>query len=444
MLRRPLVKDPVLIPCDIMSTQNSLFDWLAGLEFFGVKLGLSQTRMLFDELGSPDRQLKFIHLAGSNGKGSTGAMIEAGLRGAGYTTGFYSSPHLVTVNERFRLNGEVADDESVLTALAKVRAAGERMLAKGHKITYFEATTATAAVIFADRKVDFVVWETGMGGRLDATNLVTPLASLITSISLEHKEYLGDTLEKIAFEKAGIVKPGVPVFCGCNVPPEAMEVIRAKARECHSEVTQAAMPEDASIRFEDDQPFQTFCGGRLALRLPGRFQRANAALAMLVLENLSGRFHFDLNKSVKALKYTVWPARFQVFPHENLLFDGAHNPECAQELAAALREVYPGEKFDFIYGSFADKETDLFLKQLIPLAASFRFVKVESARKSRTPEELCQLLNGLAPEIPGSGTTLEAAMSQTMPHRQVLCGSLHLCGEALALREKVAYRSSRY
>jgi len=427
-----------------MKTQSDLFDWLSGLEFFGIKLGLNQTRMLFDELGAPDRRLKFIHLAGSNGKGSTGAMIEAGLRGAGFTTGFYSSPHLVTVNERFRLNGEVADDETVLAALAKVKAAGERLLAKGHKITYFEATTAAAAVIFADRKVDFVVWETGMGGRLDSTNLVTPLASVITSISLEHKEYLGDTLAKIASEKAGIIKPGVPVFCGCTVPQEAMAVIRAKAEECGSPLVQAVMPEDAAIRFEDDQPFQTFCGGRLSLRLPGRFQRANAALALLVLENLSGRIGFDLERSVKALKYTVWPARFQVFPHENLLFDGAHNPECAQVLAEALREVYPGEKFDFIYGSFADKETDLFLKQLIPLAASFRFVKVESARKSRDPEELCALLKTLAPELPCSGTTLEAALNQTMPNRQVLCGSLHLCGEALAIRGKSSYRSSRY
>ena len=421
-----------------------LFDWLAGLEFFGVKLGLHQTRMLFDELGAPDKSLKFIHLAGSNGKGSTGAMIEAGLRGAGYTTGFYSSPHLVTVNERFRLNGEVADDATVLAALEKVHAAAQRMLAKGFKVTYFEATTATAAVIFAEAKVDFTVWETGMGGRLDATNIVTPLVSVITSISLEHKEYLGDTLAKIAGEKAGIIKPGVPVFAGCTVPPEAMEVIRAKAAENGAELRQAEMPEDVTIRFEDDQPYQTFCGGRLALALPGRFQRANAALAMLVLENLSGRFGFDLDKSVLALKNARWPARFQVFPHENLLFDGAHNPECAQVLADALREVYPGEKYDFIYGSFADKDTDLFLRQLIPLAASFRFVKVESARKSRSPEELCSMLHALSPDTPCSGTTLEAALGRKTPHRQVLCGSLHLCGEALAVREAKQYRSSRY
>ena len=427
-----------------MSTNPDWFDWLANLEFFGVKLGLAQTRMLFDELGSPDRNLRFIHLAGSNGKGSTGAMIEAGLRGAGYTTGFYSSPHLVTVNERFRLNGVPAGNEIVLNALEKVHDAGMRLLQKGFKITYFEATTAAAAVIFAEAKVDFVIWETGMGGRLDATNIVTPLASVITSISLEHKEYLGDTLEKIAGEKAGIIKTGIPVFTGCTIPDNAMNVIRAKADEAHAILTQAVMLEDVRIQFEDDQPFQTFDQGKIALRLPGRFQRANAALALLVLKHLSDRFHFNPDHAVQALKNTQWPARFQVFPHENLLFDGAHNPECAQVLAESLREVYPGEKFDFIYGSFSDKDTERFLRQLIPLAASFCFVRVDSARKSRSPEELCRILHQLSPSVPASSATLKEALERKTRNRQVLCGSLHLCGEALALREQRNYRSSRY
>lgn len=423
---------------------NDPFDWLAHLEFFGVKLGLQQTRLLFDELGAPDRQLKFIHLAGSNGKGSTGAMIEAGLRGAGFRTGFYSSPHLVDVCERFRLNGEPADHQTAARALAKVRTAAERLLTQGYKVTYFEATTAAAALIFAEANVDFVIWETGMGGRLDSTNIVTPLVSVITSISLEHKEYLGDTLAKIAGEKAGIIKPGVPVFAGCTVPEEAMLVIRAKAAECHAELKRPEMPEDVRIEFEDDRPYQIFCHGKIALSLPGRFQRANAVLALAVLQNLAERFHFDLNRAVQALKTAVWPARFQVFPHENLLFDGAHNPECAGVLADALREIYPGEKFDFIYGSFADKDTELFLRQIAPLAASFHFVKVNSARRSSPPEDLIRLLHSFAPEIPADAAELEYALTHRSNRRTVLCGSLHLCGEALALRGQREYRSSRY
>ena len=144
------------------------------------------------------------------------------------------------------------------------------------------------------------------------------------------------------------------------------------------------------------------------------------------------------------MKTAVWPARFQVFPHENLLFDGAHNPECAGVLADALREIYPGEKFDFIYGSFADKDTELFLRQIAPLAASFHFVKVNSARRSSPPEDLIRLLHSFAPEIPADTAELEYALTHRSNRRTVLCGSLHLCGEALALRGQREYRSSRY
>lgn len=420
--------------------QQDIFDWLAHLEFFGVKLGLQQTRRLFDELGSPEQKLKFIHIAGSNGKGSTGAMIEAGLRGAGYRTGFYSSPHLVDVCERWRVNGEVVSHETAASALEKVYTAAERMLKDGMKVTYFEATTAAAALIFAEADTDFVVWETGMGGRLDATNIITPLVSVITSISLEHKEYLGDTLAKIAFEKAGIIKPFVPVFTGCTIPDEAMDVIRKKAEDSDSWLHTAHRCDDVRIQFEDDVPYQTFDQGRITLSLPGQFQRANAALAVMVLDYLAEQTPFDPEKALEGLKTARWPARFQVFPHENMLFDGAHNPECAGVLADALREVYPDEKFDFIYGSFADKDTELFLQQIAPLAASFTFVPVESQRKSRSPEELCGMIKGM----PCRCSTLAEAIKEQMPHRKVLCGSLHLCGEALAIREKQDYRSSRY
>lgn len=424
--------------------QTDVFDWLSGLEFFGVKLGLHQTRALFEELGSPEKELKFIHIAGSNGKGSTGAFLEAGLLNAGFKTGFYSSPHLVEVNERFRINGKVPDSVTVGRVLEKVRAAAERLLRKDFRVTYFEATTAAAALLFAEAGADFVVWETGMGGRLDATNIVTPLASVITSLSLEHKEYLGDTPAKIAFEKAGIIKSGVPVFLGCTIPDEAMQVFIARSKELGAPLEQAVMPDDVRIVFEDDRPYQFLWNGTVRLPLPGRFQRANAALARLVLLNLASRFGFDSQKALDGFRKAQWPARFQVFPHERLLFDGAHNPECAGVLADALREVYPGEKFDFVYGSFADKDTREFLRALIPLAASFLFVGVESARKSRSPEELCTLLHELAPEIPCSATRLKDALSQPVPNRKVLCGSLHLCGEALALREQTGYRPSSF
>ena len=420
------------------------FQWLANLEFFGVKLGLIQTRLLFDEVGSPDRKLKFIHLAGSNGKGSTGAMLEAALRGAGYKTGFYSSPHLVNVNERFRINGVPADNTIVAKALEEVRDAAERMYFEGYRITYFEATTAAAAWIFAEENVDFVIWETGMGGRLDSTNIVIPLASVITSISLEHKEYLGNTLAEIAGEKAGIIKRGIPVFAGATIPQEAMNVIRERAEELDSPLTQAKLPADSKVIFENDIPYQTFNNETVTLSLPGPFQRGNAMLALNVLQSLAQEFGFSMEKALDALKQTRWDARFQVFPGENLIFDGAHNPDCAGVLAEALQEIYPGEKFDFIYGSFADKDTVQFLQKLIPLAASFRFVPVESQRKSRDPQELCELLQRNEPALPVLKMSLEEALQKPAEHKKVLCGSLHLCGEALALRQKLDYHSSQY
>lgn len=426
-----------------MKEQTDGFEFLAGLEFFGVKLGLHQTRMLFDEVGSPDRNLRFIHLAGSNGKGSTGSMLECGLRHAGYKTGFYSSPHLVDVCERWRINGEVVAPEVALRALGKVRSAAGRMKERGYSITYFEATTAVAALIFAEAKVDFVVWETGMGGRLDATNIVDSLCSVITSISLEHKEYLGDTLEKIAFEKAGIIKEGKNVFVSGVVGKEALDVIRERAEILHSPLKVTQLPTDVQITFKDDLVYQTFCEGSITLGLPGRFQRNNAVLAVTVLEYLAGEFKFDLDKALDGLKNARWPGRFQIFPHENMLFDGAHNPECAMVLCDALSEVYPGEKFDFVYGSFADKDYGDFLEKLLPLAASFLFVPVESARKCVEAEELCGKLHELS-SVPCAGMSLEEALEKKTSHRKVLCGSLHLCGEALALRQKATYKSSRF
>ena len=424
--------------------ESDAFDFLANLEFFGVKLGLSQTRMLFDEVGAPDKELRFIHIAGSNGKGSSGAMLECALRHAGFRTGFYSSPHLVDVCERWRVNGEVVASSVAARALEKVRNAALVMEKKGHKITYFEATTAVAALIFAEAKVDFVIWETGMGGRLDSTNIVTPEAALLTSISLEHQAYLGDTVEKIAMEKAGIIKENVPVFASGVIPANALAVIRERAEALHAPLTVSELPQDVSISFRDDRVYQTFFDGKVTLSLPGRFQRNNASLVLKVLEYLSVKHSFDLALALKALEEAQWPGRFQIFPHENMLFDGAHNPECAGVLTEALQEVYKGEKFDFIYGSFSDKDYLQFLEQLVPLAGSFRFVPVESARQCVPPEELCEKLHSLAPEIPCKAMALEEALQKSSDRRKVLCGSLHLCGEALALRQKVLYRSSRF
>ena len=204
--------------------------YLDSLMMFGIKLGLDQVTELLDSVGSPQLNLRFIHLAGSNGKGSCGAMLNAGLRGAGLKVGFYCSPHLLSVRERFRVDGQAISEDDFARMVTRFRPAIERMKDDNRCPTYFELTTAMAALYFAEQKVEFVIWETGMGGRLDATNVVDPVCSVITSISKEHCEYLGETIEEIAVEKAGIIKAGRPVFIG-DLPTEADEIIVEHAEQ---------------------------------------------------------------------------------------------------------------------------------------------------------------------------------------------------------------------
>jgi len=427
------------------SVQQGL-DFLASLEFFGIKLGLDQTRELFHRIGDPHKKLKFVHVAGSNGKGSVCALMEAALRKAGFKTGFYSSPHLVRVGERFKINGVDAADGQVAACVAKIRPAIDAMAKEGSKVTYFEATTAIAAMLFAEADVDVVLWEVGMGGRLDSTNIVTPLASVITGISMEHADRLGGTLAKIGFEKAGIIKEGVPVFCAETTPDEAKDVIRARAEELHapffsSSAIDPTIGPEVGLAPDGSAALQEFSladGTGLVTPLTGPHQRRNAALAHAVLKYLAPVLHFDLEKALKGFANVRWDARFQLFPERRLVLDGAHNPEGVEALAAALREVFPGKKFHFLFGAFSDKDTATGLAELAPLALSFRFIHMDTMRASTTVPELQAQLNAVLPGIASDGAPLKDALGQTYPDGEwrVLCGSLHLCGEALAILQK--------
>ena len=413
-------------------------DYLASLEFFGIKLGLHQTEELFCRLGSPQKHLKFIHVAGSNGKGSVCAMLENALRSCGLKTGFYSSPHLIHVNERFRINNTPVDTDTLSVALRKLRTAGDAMAKDGMKITYFEATTALAALLFAEAGCDIVLWETGMGGRLDATNIITPLASVITGISLEHTQYLGDTLEKIAGEKAGIIKNNVPCFAASKIPAAAKEVIRRKAAECNSELifSDEVVPWSCTFTREELRILQTFrvAGGEtLTIALTGTHQRENASLALTVLKRLQKTLGISLATAIDSFKNVQWPGRFQFIPGKSLIVDSAHNPEGIGVLADTLREIFPGKKFHFLFGAFADKDTQSSLQILAPLAQSFTFLEMETMRACREAHALGTELEHAATEkIPWSCTTLEEAL-RNPADLTILCGSLHLCGDALAI-----------
>ena len=423
-----------------MSHSNKAGDLLSGLEFFSIKLGLEQSRRLFALAGNPDSKLKFIHVAGSNGKGSVCTLLDSALRKAGFKTGFYSSPHLVDVRERFRVNGRIPSPSAYGRLLEEAGECLEALRKEGGTPTYFEATTLMAALLFAKEKTDFVIWETGLGGRLDATNIIAPLCSVISSISMEHADRLGGTLGQIAFEKAGIIKPGRPVFCA-KLQPEAQEVVKRRAEELGSELL---MPSSgigaAQASFgADGSPRQSFSidGRRIELSLPGPCQRRNAALCLKVLEWLSPRFGFKLDDALAGFATAKWPARLQFIPERNCVIDGAHNPEAAQELVSTIKELLPGERLQIIAGSFSDKDSAAVLRPLTEIASEFIFVHLDTGRPSRTPEEMSQLLCELGYGcIPHRGAANVAeALSLELGHgaiRRLVCGSLHLCGDALA------------
>lgn len=416
-------------------------EWLNSIGMIGIRMGLTRTKELFRRAGDPGRKLFFIHVAGSNGKGSVCAYLEAAFRSAGIRTGFYSSPHLISPRERFRIDGEPVSAEMMDEAAARLFPAAEAMKAEGMPPTYFEVATVLAAMIFEKMQCGVVLWETGMGGRLDATNVPETRASVITGISLEHCQILGNTLAEIAFEKAGIIKPGKPVFCAASTPKEALDVIRSRAETLNSPFFLSAPLSEEKPVFrlpEGDEGFlQTFRledGTELSVSLAGPHQRRNAALAFTVLRHFAPEFGFPAEKAAEAFRTVRWDARFQFLP--GLLIDGGHNPEGIAALADTLEEVFPGKKFHFLFGAFSDKDTVPSLIRLAPLAESFTFLHLEETeRASRSGQSLGDELAAHAPGIPWDEATLEEALTRPGGNR-ILCGSLHLCGEALAFLKK--------
>jgi len=406
-----------------------------GLNMFGIRLGLDATRELARRCGNPERDLKFIHLAGTNGKGSTGAMLECALRHAGLKTGFYTSPHLVYLRERFRIAGRAVTEERFTRATAELV-----RLAEGGNFSYFETATVLAAKLFAEEKCDVVIWETGMGGRLDATNIVTPAASVITNIAFDHMHALGHTLAAIAGEKAGIIKPGVPVFRGV-MPDEAAQTIEKRAAELGSPVFDpgAEEPETAKlVKFPDGRVRQCFdyAGRKIELPLLGRMQRRNFRIVHAVLEHLAPRLGVDFAAALGGVRNTRWPARFQQLD-DKLIVDGAHNPDGIGALLEALDEVYPGGKFPVIYAAFKDKHVEHCLPELAKKASRFYFTPLAAeGRPSFSGTELGEMLKTWS-DVPftacsGAAEALDRARSENPDAVVLSAGSLYLAGEVLS------------
>jgi dihydrofolate synthase/folylpolyglutamate synthase len=418
-----------------MGTYKDALKYLENLQVFGIKLGLAQTSELAKRAGSPEEKLKFIHIAGSNGKGSCGAMLNAALRRAGFSTGFYSSPHLISPRERFRVNGEAISETEFAALVSSLRPEAEEMAKDGRCPTYFEFTTIMAAKYFAEKQVDFVIWDTGMGGRFDATNIVDPLCSVITGIALDHQQYLGNKIEDIAFEKAGIIKPCRPAVIA-KIPAPAKDVLIKCAEERGALVLEAAEGEISELAFSMlnslwIQKFK-FRGHHISLSMPGAMQRENFRIVFTVLEYLAAEFGFSLAEALTGLEEAFWPARCQILPN-GIIIDGAHNPNGMETLLESLQESVNNGKITVIFGSFKDKNTLECLKVLEPLAEYFLFLPLASEfRPSWSSAELTEMLRSFSGKKALAAKDPEEALKLTETDSfRLVCGSLYLAGEFL-------------
>ncbi|HEX4265745.1 MAG TPA: folylpolyglutamate synthase/dihydrofolate synthase family protein [Verrucomicrobiae bacterium] len=398
--------------------------FLYSLRLFGANFGLDNTLKLANFTGNPQKQLRFIHVAGTNGKGSTCAILESIYRASGLRVGLFTSPHLVSFRERIQINRQFISEAEVTRLVMELKPLLEKFPTDHHP-TFFEAVTIMALRHFADQKCDLVIWETGLGGRLDATNIVTPLASVITNISIEHSEWLGDTVEKIAAEKAGIIKPGVPIVTTATAG-HGLEVIAFIAREKHSALTVV----DAAQT--NRPPLDS-----IELPLHGPHQRLNAALALATVQALSKQLPVTDAALRSGLVDVIWPGRMhrvQTVSGQTILLDGAHNADGAEALRIALQEEFPDSRPAMIFGVFRDKDSTRMCHSLAPLAGRILLTPVQSER-SEDPSKLvaaCRESNPRA-AIEVCGSLSEALQKISTVSFVVIAGSLYLVGEAMEL-----------
>jgi dihydrofolate synthase/folylpolyglutamate synthase len=489
-------------------TYAEAIQFLYGLQLFGANFGLETPRKLAALAGNPQNQLRFIHVAGTNGKGSTCAMLESIYRAAGLRVGLFTSPHLVSFRERIQVNRQLISEADVVRLTAEVAAGilpavepgfqpggksadGERRgenfavaasssTSPGGKLplstaggtpaaTLFEVVTVMALKYFAEQKCDLVIWETGLGGRLDATNIVTPLASVITNIAFDHQQWLGDTLEKIAAEKAGIIKPGVPVITAAT-QPEVRAVIERVAQENGAPL--ALVGEASRLSFlgasrpiashEGETPSDWKGGTPVPLSLSGEHQMQNAALALATVEVLKNQIPISAKKIRTGLANVHWPGRLQFIERagQTFLLDGAHNVAGVEALRTALKSFLPfpakqekeqiektttsprpspplgeeGKKITLIVGFLADKDWRPMCELLAPLAGNFLTVPVASARTADA-SELAKTFHAANPsaKVIACRNLLAALNASKDEPFVVITGSLYLIGEALEL-----------
>lgn len=420
------------------------WDYLDSLQFHKIKLGLDAMRSFMARVDNPEQQLKTVHVAGTNGKGSVSVSLQTLLTEAGYRVGLYTSPHLSSVRERFRIGSKFISEEAFARIATRIREVlGE------DKITYFEFTTAIAFLWFAEEEVDLVILETGLGGRLDATNIVSPLVSVITNVSMDHEAYLGNTISAVASEKAGIVKPKTPVVTGVKEDEGLAEVCLACEKHdapmyrfgVHFD---AVVMDDGSWHWKGEDAFHGRTIDGLRCSMKGSYQIENASLALAALQLLEEHnFSVPPQHIRKGLASVHWPGRLESFSLKrgnrmvHYLLDGAHNPAGVASLAQTIQQECTYQKLFLVWGAMADKDLRQTLAVVAELAHEIVLTQPEGER-SATPELLLENV----PAAHAAKCSLQPAVEQALLWAEeradqqdliVVAGSLYLIGAARTL-----------
>jgi dihydrofolate synthase/folylpolyglutamate synthase len=408
------------------------------------KFHLDNIRVLAERLDNPQRSYPSTHIAGTNGKGSTAAFLEQILRDAGFRTGLNTSPHLEKINERMRVNGQDISDEEFAAVLTHIHDLIEKLLAESQlraHPTYFECVTAMAFAFFRAERVDFAIFEVGLGGRLDATNILLPVVSVITRIAFDHENFLGHALAEIAGEKAGIIKPGVPVILAGEQPEDARRIVRERAAQLGSPLVETASAYRVdSVRMEGGRVrakiIETATGWTTEIvpELPGRFQLQNALNALAAARVLIEKgLKIPDSAITSGIAHASWPGRIEKLQsNPDVYLDGAHNPSAAQELASFLRENFAGRTIRMLFAAMRDKAVDEIAGTLFPLATEVIFTEPRNPRAISAPQ-LAEIAGHHANDfrvIASAEAALETALTESAPDDAVfITGSLYLVGQ---------------
>jgi dihydrofolate synthase/folylpolyglutamate synthase len=407
--------------------------YLYSLQKYGIKFGLSKTSNLLKAFGNPHRRLKYIHIAGTNGKGSVAAILESILLRSGLKVAFYSSPHLVRFTERFRVNGREIEPRRVATLVADLK----KVIHPAQPPTFFEVITAMALIYFAGEEAEICIMEVGMGGRLDATNVIRPLVSVITNISLEHQAFLGPRLIDIAREKGGIIKRGVDLVTAATQPP-VLGLFKAACEAKKAPFWRVGR----DVRYRKQGSGFNYYGFRraekdLELGLLGRHQFRNAATALAVIELLEKKgFTLSSDHIREGLRRPYWLGRMQVVSQEpRMILDGAHNPGAMRTLADSMRDAFSWRHLILVLGIMSDKDIPKIMREIVPLADQVIFTRPEYYRAA-SPETLMQKAERFKKRgeiVTPLSEALKKARRMAGPEDVILvAGSLFTVGEAMA------------